>query len=230
MNAGGSSSEIDLLGSVTAFGRVAYTDLLTIVVVSVSFTVASIPLVTIGAAIIAAVETMTAVVTGEGRGGPTSERQRVGLFVASFRANLRRGVPYSTALVVVVATTSFYAVAATTRRSGLLFLGALLGFYAVVIAIAWLFRAASIAIRSGETVGFVDAVREGAYLALEYPWYAALHLITVGFVLLVSFAAPPAYALVVPGSLAVLEVIAFEETGGRGSVSLVRAYRGEFEE
>lgn len=221
-------SELDLTGSIAAFGRVAYSDLVTIAIVSVLATVASIPLVTVGAAILALVETVTVVVTGEGRGGPTTERQRIRLFLDSFRSNLRRGLPYSLVFVGTVLATGYYVLGATTG-SGVFLIGSLLGLYALVIVVAWLLRIASLTVRASDDLEFVEAARDGAYLALEYPWYTALQLFTVGGILLVAFPFPPAYALVVPGLLAVLEVVAFEETSGRGAMSLVRAYRGELE-
>jgi uncharacterized membrane protein YesL len=220
--------EIDLTGSIAAFGRIAYSDLLTLAIVSVLATLASLPLATIGAALLALVETVTVVVTGEGRGGPTKERQRIRFFVESFRANLRRGLPYSLVLLGTVLTAGYYVLGAS-GGSGLFLVGALLGLYAVVIVLAWLLRTASVTIRSTTDVSFVDAAREGAYLGLEYPWYTALQLITVGTILLFAFPFPPAYVLLVPGLLALLEVVAFEETAGRGAMSLVRAYRGELE-
>ncbi|MDG5819016.1 hypothetical protein [Natronococcus sp. A-GB7] len=220
--------EIDLAGSVAAFGRIAYSDLLTLAIVSVLATIASLPLVTVGAAIVALVDTVTAVVTGEGRGGPTKERQRIRLFLESFRANLRRGLPYSAVLLGTIVVAGYYVLGAA-EGSGLFLIGALLGLYAIVIVLAWLLRTASVAVRSSDEPAFLDAAREGAYIGLEYPWYTALQLVTVGGILLVAFPFPPAYALVVPGLLALLEVVTFEETAGRGAMSLVRAYRGELE-
>lgn len=224
------TDEIDLMGSVTAFSRVVFSDLLTIVWVSVLCALLSLPLVTLGAALLAAVETLTAVVTGEGRGGPTTERERLRLFAGSFRAHLSRGLPYSLVTVVVVTTLLLYVLAASTDQTGVFFLGALVGLYAVVICFAWLLRAGSIMIRSSEPVGFVDAAHEAAYQAFAYPWYAAVQLITVGVILLIAFVVPPAYVLVVPGLLVVLEIVTFEEAHGAGAMTVVRAYRGEFEE
>ncbi len=227
---GNEATEIDLLGSVTAFSRVTFSDLLTIVWVSVLFAVLSLPLVTLGAAMLAAVETLTAVITGEGRGGPTTERERIRLFAGSFRRNLSQGLPYSVVTVLVVATMLFYILTASADETGVLFFGALVGLYAVVICFAWLLRAGSITIRSTQSVGFVDAAHEAAYQAFNYPWYAAIQLITVGVILLVAFVVPPAYVLVVPGLLVVLDVVTFEESHGEGAMTIVRAYRGEFEE
>jgi len=195
----GATDDVDLMGSVNAFAHIAYSDLMTIVLVSILFALASLPVITIGAAILAAVETMTAVVMGEGRGGPTTERERLRLFVESFRTHLRAGVPYSVILIAVVTTMGIYGFTATIQQSGLLFIGALLGLYAVVIGVTWLFRAASIAVRAPDPIRFTDAVQNGGYIALEHPWYAAMHLITVGVILLVSVVALPAYVLVVPG-------------------------------
>lgn len=220
--------EIDLTGSVAAFSRIAYSDLLTLAIASVLATIVSLPLVSIGAAILALVETVTVVVTGEGRGGPTTERQRIRLFFESFRENLRRGLPYSVALLGTVVAAGYYALG-STGGSGLFLIGALLGLYAIVIVLAWLLRIASVAIRSSDEPSFLEAAREGAYIGLEYPWYTALQLVTVGVILLIAFPFPPAYVLLVPGLLALLEVVAFEETAGRGAMSLVRAYRGELE-
>jgi|GEM_PF-1173422 hypothetical protein len=221
---------LDLMGSITAVSRVIFSDLLTIVWVSMLFALLSLPLLTLGAAMLAAVETLTTVITGEGRGGPTTERERIRVFLGSFRGHLSHGVPYSVVTVVVVATMVFYVLTASADETGLLFLGALMGLYAIVICFAWLLRAGSITIRSTEPVGFVDAAREAAYQAFSYPWYAAIQLITVGVILLVAFVVPPAYVLLVPGLLVVLEVVTFEETEGQGAMTVVRAYRGEFEE
>lgn len=225
---GAGRADLDLAGSIAAFGRIAYSDLMTLVIVSVLATILSLPLITIGAALLALVETITTVVTGEGRGGPTKERQRVRCFLESFRANLRYGVPYSIVLAGTLVTAGYYALGSTSG-SGLFLIGALLGLYVIVITLAWLLRTASIAIRASNSVSFIDAAREGAYLGLEYPWYTALQLVTVGGILLIVFLFPPAYVLLVPGLLALLEVITFEETAGRGAMSLVRAYRGELE-
>ena len=223
----GNGPELNLMDTVAAVGRIGYSDLLTIAWASVLFTICSIPLVTVGGAIIALVRTMTVVVTGENRGGPTTERERIRIFLDTFRANVRRGLPYSAALVLTAGTTIYYVIAATQYGSGVLMIGGLIGLYAIVIVLAWSFRAASVTVRSAEEPGFAAAAREGAYLALEYPSYTVLHLVTLGGLLLVATVFPIAYAIVVPGLIALIEVVSFEETGGQGAMSLVRAYRGE---
>ncbi|WP_458208758.1 DUF624 domain-containing protein [Haladaptatus sp. NG-SE-30] len=219
----------DIRASAAAFSRVLYTDLLTVVVVSVLFTISSLPLVTIGASIIALCEVITAVVTGEGRGGPTTERKRISLFVESFVANLRTGLPYSVILLLVLLVTTSYARLAVSLRSGVFLLGGLLGLYVAAIVPLWLLRAASITVRSPDTPGFWSALREGAYVALERPSYSVLQILTGAILMLVCATFPIAIFLLLPGTLGVLEVVSFEELTGNGAGSIDRAYRGVFE-
>lgn len=225
-----SGGEESLKASVAAFARVAYSDLATVVLVSLSVTVVSVPVVSLGAAVLAATETMTAVVTGEGRGGPIHERDRLTLFVDSFRDNLRRGLPFTAVLLAVVGTATAYARIASVTRIGTFYLGALAGVYAVVIAVAWCFRAASVIVRApDDPPGFLAAMRDGAYLFLDAPAYAALHVLAAGVVTFAAIWSNVGVAVLLPGLLALLEVVSFEEVAGDGATAIVLAYRGELQ-
>lgn len=219
--------EIDLMTSMAVFARVVYDDLVTVVVVSLLTTLTALPVVTIGASLLACCETMTAVVTGEGRGGPSTERQRINLYRESFRRHLQRGFLYSLLLIIVFITTvSYIALAYSIRAEGFL-LGAILGLYAIVLVLVWTFRAGSILIRTEDQLGYFAAMREGAYVALSDPAYSALHVVIAGFFVLLMAVFGIAVPLLLPGVLAVLEVVTFEELAGEGAGTVLARYQGE---
>jgi hypothetical protein len=219
--------EIDLMTSLSVFARVVYDDLMTVVLVSLLTALTALPVVTIGASLLACCETMTAVVTGEGRGGPSTERQRVSLYCESFRRHLRRGLMYSLLLILVFITTvSYVALAYSIRAEGFL-LGAILGLYAIVLVLVWTFRAGSVLIRIEDQMGFFAAMREGAYIALSDPAYSTLHVVVAGFFVLFMAVFGIAIPLLLPGVLAVLEVVMFEELAGEGAGTVLARYQGE---
>ncbi|MFC7192996.1 hypothetical protein ACFQL7_26565 [Halocatena marina] len=193
---------------------------------SVLFVLGSLPVVTTGASLMALSEALTTVVTGENRGGPTSERERVSLFVSSFRESLVRGLPYTTAILVVALVTSVYGVAFVSAQTPTLFLGSLIGLYAVVIVPVWLLRAASVTVRSPATPGFRASMKEGISIALERPYFSVLQLTIVGLLGLLSTFFPALAVVFAPGAITVLEVISYEELAGRGATDIATAYRG----
>jgi hypothetical protein len=222
-----SSRDIDLLASVAAFARIVYTDLTTVVLVSVLTTLTMIPIITIGAGLFACCETLTAVITGEGRGGPTTERARFRLYREAFQRHLVHGLPYSALIVAVFVTVYAYVRLAYTLQSGVFLLGSLLGLYVLVLTLIWTLRASSIVIRTENTPGFINAMREGSYVALAEPPYSALHIVTAGLLIGLTAAFGIAVPLLLPGLLAVLEVVVFEDLTGEGAEDVLARYRGE---
>ncbi|WP_224448709.1 hypothetical protein [Haloprofundus salilacus] len=59
------TERLDPIAAIAAFGRAAYSDLVTVVALSVATSLASLHLLTLGAALLALVETLTDVVEGE---------------------------------------------------------------------------------------------------------------------------------------------------------------------
>ena len=103
-------------------------------------------------------------------------------------------------------------------------LGGFIGLYAIVIVTTWLLRAATLVIRADS--GFFDAMKEGAYIAFEHPSYTVLQLATAGGLLAFGIAFWIAIPLLIPGLLALLEIVSFEETAGDGALGIVSAYQG----
>ncbi|WP_117594529.1 hypothetical protein [Haloprofundus halophilus] len=225
------TQRLDPIAAVSAFGRATYSDLVTVVALSVAASLASLPLVTLGAALLALVETMTDVVEGEAAGRRVSERARLAAFRESFRRNLRRGLPLSLLAIAVVATTYAYSTIALTVRQPAFLLGALAGLYAVVIVVVVLFRAASLVARAPEEprteLSTTTALRDAAYHLLETPSFSVLQSCFAALLLGLCVSLGIAVVLLLPGWLALLEVVAFEETTGEGAERIVLAYRGE---
>ncbi|WP_254546647.1 YesL family protein [Halomarina pelagica] len=220
---------LDPAAALAAFGRAVYSDLVSIVVLSVLFSLVSLPLVTIGAATIALVETLTDVVSGELEGGGVSERDRVVHFLETFRANVRRGLPLSVLLLAVVVVTGIYSTIALAARDASFLLGAVVGLYATVIAAALCLRTASLLVRApaDRRPAMRAALHDAAYHLLETPSFSVLVLVFASVLIALCVALQVAVVLLLPGLLGLLEVVSFEETSGEGARRVVLAYRGD---
>jgi hypothetical protein len=208
-----------------AVARVVYGDLVTVIATSVAFVLASLPVVTLGAAVLALVDTWTEVVTRRDTGAPPSERGRLRVFVDAYRRHLRAGVPYSVLFVVVVALTAVYATFGVARQSGVFVLAAIVGAYVVVVATVWSLRAASFQTREEPPIPTRMAFERAGLSLVDRPAFAVV-LSTVAAVVLVGGAAlRVTFPLLVPGVLAVLEVVAFEEHVGDGAAAVRATYR-----
>jgi len=218
----------DAIAALSAFARIGYSDLLTVIVVSVLTGLAAVPVVTLGGAILAGVDTLTTVIRGEDRrSGPTTERERLRYFFGSFRTNLLRGLPLGLLLTAVVVGTSASLQVAFRGGSTAFLLGLIVGLYAVVLTTIWVYRAASIVVRATDPPGGIGSLRAAwqdmtsdlSWTGLQAVYAATLWLVLAWtqFGMLVLLA----------GLLAVLEVVVYEERNGYGATTLVRAYRGE---
>lgn len=210
-----------------AAARVVYADLVTVVATSLAFVLVSVPLVTVGAAVLALVETWTTVVTHRDTGAPVTERGRLELFWRSFRRHLRAGVPYSVLLVAVVGLTVVYAVVGLTQQSGLFVLAAVVGGYLVVGVTLWCLRAASIQVRTDPTPPTRPAFERAGVTLLDRPYFAVLVATLVATLVVVGAVVRVAVPLLLPAVLAVVEVVAFEELAGDGAAAVRETYRRE---
>lgn len=208
-----------------AAGRVTYGDLVTVVATSVAFVLASLPIVTLGAALLALVETWTTVITRRDTGAPPSERGRLRLFAASYRRHLRAGVPYSVLFVVVVGLTAVYAAFGVARQSGVFVIAAIVGAYVVVLVTVWSLRAASVQTREDPAVGVRLAFERAGLTLVDRPAFAIVLSTIAAVVLVGGVALRVTFPLLVPGILAVLEVVAFEEHLGDGAATVRATYR-----
>jgi len=208
-----------------AAGRVTYGDLVTVVATSVAFVLASLPIVTLGAALLALVETWTTVITRRDTGAPPSERGRLRLFAASYRRHLRAGVLYSVLFVVVVGLTAVYAAFGVARQSGVFVIAAIVGAYVVVLVTVWSLRAASVQMREDPAVGVRLAFERAGLTLVDRPAFAIVLSTIAAVVLVGGVALRVTFPLLVPGILAVLEVVAFEEHLGDGAATVRATYR-----
>jgi len=212
---------------VTTVGRVIYADLLTVVVTSLLFVIASLPAVTLGAAALALIETWTIVVTRRDSGAPPTERGRARLFVAAFRRHLLAGLPYSLLLLAVASLTALYYLVGVVEGSALFLLATLAGLYAVVVAAVWILRAASFRVRADPPLGVRRSVERAGETFVDHPSFAVLLAAGVGVVLLAASAARVTIVVLLPGVLAAVEIVAFEEVAGDGAAAIRSAYRRE---
>ena len=222
------AEDLDPIAALSAFVRISYSDMVTVIVTSLLTALAAVPVVTLGGAILAGVDTLTTIIRAEGRGdAPNSERARLRYFYESFRANLRRGVPLGVLLVAVVVMNVVYVQTAFATGSTVFLLGSVVGLYLAVFATVWAYRIASVTVRSAEPLGLVESAREAWYhLVAELSWTSLQAIVTATLVLVLLYTRI-GLVLLLPGLLAVLEVVVFEERSGYGAESLVFGYRGE---
>lgn len=218
----------DVHASGASLIRILYRELVTIILLSVFWTVASLPVVTVGGATLALCDVMTRVIMDRSEDRLVTERERVRAFVGSFRRNVRRGLPLSAILAALLFSfwshLNFYA----ANEQWIFSSSAFVGLYLVVIGVTWTFRAASVIIRvpDDDRPGTIRAFLDGADLALEYPYYSVLHLLTVGAALVLASLEFVAVLLLVPATLAAVEVISFEELTDHGAADISRRYSG----
>lgn len=217
---------LDPTGTLAAFGRASYTDLTSVIALSIVFWVAAVPVVTLGPAVLALAAASHHGVTGRTDGGEKSERDRVRRFVETFRGDFRRGLGLSVVPLAVAAVTIWYAGLAVATRSGRLLLGAMVGVYLLFTAIVVTLRAATLLTREGAPT-VRQALSDGARHVLDTPSFSILHTVFVALLTALCVGLGIAVVLLLPGLLAVLEVVTYEETAGGGAVRVVKAYQGE---
>lgn len=203
--------------TVLTWVRVLYAEFLTVTIVSLLATIASLPLVTVGPAVLASVEVLTTVVTRRDTGAPSSERARARLFVRAFKKNLRTGLLFSLLLVAVGGVTVFYYVVGGARQQGGLLLLALVGMYAVVCVLALAYRVGSFRARTSPPPSIFDALKMAANSFTSYLSYTVLWLVSVAGLLAMATVSTILVPLTVFGVLVIGEVITFEEVAGEGA-------------
>ncbi|MCU4716790.1 hypothetical protein [Halapricum hydrolyticum] len=212
------------------FGRIAVSDAVTIVVLSVLYSVASLSIVTIGPALLALMDTFYASVThtGTGGGAPDSVTGRASHFVSSIWTYFRAGLAYTVVILGSGVAMYVYLRLALYGDSIVSLLGGVLGLYAVVVVLVLLFRAADIVVREDESdrPGFVGGLRLAWHSMGANVPYSAIHAVTAIVLTLVPILVltPLAVVFVLPGLLALLELLAYEELHGAGAKTIRFAY------
>lgn len=188
------------------FVRSAYRELTTVVTVSLTFSVLSVALLPIGGGLLALCEMMRDALAGD---LPRQERRRLAGFLRSVRTHFVTGLPYSAVVVGVLFVHYQYFRIAVLTGSEMSFIVALSSIYVTTVAITWVYRAADYAVHVDET-GFVTAIIEGGYVALRDPFFSFMQLIAVTLLVLFTVGVGILVPFVLPGLLALLEVVSFE--------------------
>jgi hypothetical protein len=221
MNANATITASDFWSASRGFLRLVYEEIIVISIVSMGASLLAIPVITIGPAILAAIATVTT--AAEQRRSPTgpTDRERVRLFLDSFRRYFRVGLVFSALIAASALVTGAYAVLATTDGSSVFWFGTALGLYTTLAVVALTFRAGSVIVRAGnDPPGPPAAIKQGIDVWLASPGYATLHLLIAGLLQVGLILVPPAAIVLLAGSLAMLEVIAYEDLVGDGVGSL----------
>lgn len=214
----------DPVAAFSAFGRTAYGEAVSVVTLSLCFTLAVLPVVTVVPATFALVTVVTCAVTDETVGEKTTERERLRLFWRTFRAELRQGLPLGLLAVAALLAEVLYLRWAFSTGSGVALVGSAVGVYALCFGVVWTLRAGSLRARGAPSP--IRAYRDAGDHLLEAPSFTALSALLVGVVVVLCGVVGIALPLLCPGLLAVLEVVGYEERSGVGAGAVVRAYQG----
>lgn len=220
---------VDLGAVIRAFIRAVYTEAVTVLTTSLLFILCSLPLITAGAAVIALVEVWTEVVLTEVHGRQIHERERVSLFLRTWRKNLWAGIPYSVVLFFSLAGLVIYRRLSVVTGDILFLLWTLIGLYVVMIVTVWVLRAASIRVRSEATAlpGFIETIERAGYSLLERPSFTVLTIASAGSICFLGILSPPVFIVLGPGVLAAGEVVGFEELFGERAETIRAAYAAQ---
>ena len=219
---------LDPLATAAAFARTAYGEAASVLLLSVAASLASLTLVGVGPAIVALVAVFTDAVDSEiERGARIGERERFRGFGRAFRAHLRRGLALSLVVVAPAVASAWYLRLAAATGAAEFLLGAVVGAYSLVVGVVVAFRAATLVVRSppDRTPGGPAAVRDAAYHLLETPSFSALQSLSAGVLALACAVPLITLGIALPGLLAAMEVVSFEERNGRGADAVVSGYR-----
>lgn len=220
---------LDPVATAAAFARTAYSEAASVLILSVVASLVSLTLVGTGPAVVALIAVFTASVDREiERGAKISERERLRHFRQSLRANAHRGLPLSLLIVGPLLATGWYLRLAITTGAAEFLLGAAMGAYAIVLGGVLALRAGTLIVRAppDRTLRGSTAVRNAAFHLLETPSFSALQCLFAGVLAGLCTALGITLVIALPGLLAVLEVVTFEERSGRGAGAVVRGYRG----
>lgn len=221
MTADATVTTSDFWPALRSFVRLLYEEIVAVSIVSLFASLLAFPVVTIGPVCLAAVATTTTV--AEHRNSPTAltDRERLGLFARSFRRYFRTGLAFSALILASAAIFVVYFLFAAANGSPVFWFGAGLGLYTLLAVVALTFRAGSVIVRAGEDAPSpAAAMRRGADIWLRSPGYAAVHLLIAGALQVGLLLVTPAAMVLLAGSLALLEVVAYEDLAGDGVASL----------
>lgn len=217
MSANAPVTASDFWGSFRGAVRLVYDEIIPVSLISLAASLLVFPLVTIGPACLAAVVTMSEIAQRRGSASALSERERLRTFPRAVRQHFRAGIPFSALIGFTLLNLITYVLLATANGSTVFWFGAALALYTLIIVVALTFRAGSVIARADDPPGTRELLREGVDVWLRSPWYSAIHLLVFGMVLVALALLTPAAMVLLAGSLATLEVVAYEDLAGDGA-------------
>lgn len=225
-----SPAEGNPLAALSTYFRILWREIVSIVVLSVLFSLATLSILPMGAAMIALVDTFYTSVTFTGTGGgiPPRTIDRANYFMQRIWTYLKTGLAYTVVLLLSVVGLLLYAQFAVFGGSVFRFFFGIAGIYATVLILVLVFRAGNLVAhaedRDDDRPGFTTAVgRAWSELKLA-PGYLAAHVVAAATITVVCMAFPVSLVVVLPGLLALLEVVMYEELDGVGAKAIRYAY------
>lgn len=223
-----SRADQDPVAALSAYLRIAVSELLSIFVLSILFTLASLSIVTMGAAFISLIDTFYSSVTFTGSGGgvPPRTSDRANHFVSQIWTYLKTGLAYTVILILALVGLLTYFNLALRGGSFVTIVFGVAGIYATTIVLVILGRAANIlAHAEDDKPGIRRAVGEAWTSMRENLPYAGLHVVVAATIVLVCRAIPVLMPVALPALLALLEVLMYEELRGVGAETVKYAYQ-----
>ncbi|MCL9814952.1 hypothetical protein [Natranaeroarchaeum aerophilus] len=201
---------LDFFGSIKPWGRLVYDQIIIVSVVSLLGVLFMFPVLTIGPVCLAAVITISRSVHHRTEMDSISDRKLTRMFLSEIRANFRRGLLFSGLIILSVTITVVYFTLALASDSFVFWVGAAFGFYTFLAIVLLMFRTGYVLSRSTEDLGIIDAALNGIAVAKYAPGYSAIQYLFSGLVLVVMIALPIFGMVLLVGSLALLEITAYE--------------------
>lgn len=215
--------------AVSTFLRVSLSEIVSVVVLSLLYTLAALSILPIGAGLLSLIDTFynSVTFTGTGGGVPPRTSDRATHFVSSIWEYLRAGIPYTLFLILaVVGLFVYFEMAVFGGSTSSLAIG-IAGIYATVLVLVLLFRAANIVVHASEDdrPGFVSAISQSWSSIMGNLAYSSMHIVVAATIVLLCRVFPVAIVVFLPGLLAMLEILMYEELDGIGAKTILYAYR-----
>lgn len=214
----------DPVVTLSGFLRVAYSELVTVILVSLLTTVTAVSVVGLGGGIIAAVTTLRRVVDARRQGVRLTERERLQLYKETFTERAVRGVPLGLVVWGGVVSFTWYVLAAGESGNPWVLLAAAAGIYVLTTVVIVTLRTATL-VSLDPSVSLFTAGRDSIYHLFATPSFTVLHATAVVAVSALCLALVIAVPLLLFGLLALLEVLVYTELNGGGARSIVLAYQ-----
>jgi|AntDeeMetagen681_2_1112603.scaffolds.fasta_scaffold00612_9 hypothetical protein len=210
--------------TLSGFLRVAYSELVTVVVVSLLTTVSAISIVGFGGGLVAAVTTLRRVVTDRRDGIRIAERKRIVVYREVFFETVVRALPLGLVVWGAVITFIWYGFAAGESSNPWFLLAAAASIYVLTAIVIVTLRTATL-LSLDASVSVVTAFHDSIHHLLDTPSFTVLHATVLVAVVALCFALVIAVPILLFGLLALLEVLVYTERDGGGARSVVLAYQ-----